>query len=430
MNGARPAVGRVRRYGRSGFCRIPGLLGFVSLICLVASCGGEGRERRLVTQVEVVDSAGVSRVRILDLFQVRLPAVEARRIWTMDSPELNAVRDAWIEEGGSVLVANSGRSEILRIDPDGELTTRWGSTGEGAGEFSRLGLSRLGPGGDGGVLAWDERRSRLTLFTANGGVRGIRRVAPPEVGSSLRLLAVTPDGSLMATYADIRDFDRERSERDTMPLLAVRFADSDNGDSDSGRTGGRVLGDGPTSVDTLGTWPGTERFVVPTSAGPAGIPVGFGNRTLFAGAGPVVAVSPSESVDLQVYREGRLSALVRATAPARSVTDRDAERWREDLSQKYPGTVVEEAWRTAPVEDVYPTLDRLVVGQDGKIWMGIHPEYAVPERDFVLLEPEGIPVGRLRIPKDVEILAASSEHFVGLERADLDAERITLWRIE
>ncbi|MFP3947594.1 MAG: hypothetical protein ACLFWG_02600 [Longimicrobiales bacterium] len=409
----------MRRRPRPGV-RIVVLLSLSAFVGFVPSCSPETGDRRLVTQVETTDSAGVSRVRILDLFGLGIPEVTARRVWTTDVSELHEVRDAWIEADGSVLLANAGNAEIVRLDSTGGIMARFGAAGEGPGEFAQFGLSWIDGSRDGRIAAYDERLARITEFAPDGTVLGTHRVAPSGDRISLQAVAYLAEGRILATYGEVRRFDREGLARDTVPLLSIPFGEA----ADSPESAAVA------SVDTLGLWPGQERQISRTPEGAARVPVGFANDFLYDGAGRVAAVSSSEAVELRVFEDGQLVVMVEADAPARAVRAEDADALREDFAARSPDRALDDLWSEAPVNEIYPTLDRIVVTQDGSVWMGIHPEFREDRRTFILIGRRGFPVGRLRLPKEATVLAVRGDRAVVSTRTELEEVRIALLNIE
>lgn len=397
-----------------------GLFLILALSWMMAGCSDDGPRRRLVTQVEASDSAGVSRVRILDLFALGIPDVTARKVWRANVSEFYEVRDAWIESGGSVLLANGGNAEVIRLSPAGEAVARLGSLGEGPGEFAQSGLNWIDGSREGRILTYDERLARITEFASNGTLLDTHRLSPPDYWTSLQPVALLSGRRILAFYGDIRRFDREGIVRDTLPLLSISFGGATNSHAS----------DGGAAMDTLGLWPGLERVYARTPAGATRLPVGFANDVLYDGAGSVAAVSPSDEVDLRVFEEGRLIVTVEAAAPPRPVRAEDAHAYRRDLRARTSDSSMDELWSDPPVNEIYPTLDRVVVTQDGNIWVGIHPEYREDRRTFILLDRQGFPVGRLRLPKELGILGVDGDRVVVSTRTELDEERIEVWRIE
>ncbi|MDX1566283.1 MAG: efflux RND transporter permease subunit [Longimicrobiales bacterium] len=386
----------------------------------VSACAEGPSDRRLVTQVQASDSAGVSRVRILDLFGLGIPEVTGRRIWKAEESELYGIRDAWIESDGSVLMADAGNGQVIRLSPTGQLVDRFGSVGEDPGEFAQFGLNWIDGSREGKIVVYDERLSRITEFSPEGSLLGTHRVAPPTHRISLQPVALLSDRRILATYGDLRRFEREGLARDTVPLLSIPFGES----ADS------LAADDAMPVDTLGRWPSLERMFTRTPMGVARLPVGFANDFLYDGAGEVAAVSGSEAVDVRVFEGGRLTVTVEGSAPPRPVRAGDADAFRRDLAERAPDPALVEMWRDAPVNEVYPTLDRIVVTQEGSFWLGIHPEYREEHRTFVLFDRKGFPVGRLRLPKEVMVLAVRDDRVVVSSRSDLNEERIAFWTIE
>ncbi len=67
---------------------------------------------------------------------------------------------------GSVYVADTSFSPIQKFTPDGEFVTRWGSVGDGNGQFTSVAAVAVDEGGNVLVTATDQ--NRVQMFTSDG----------------------------------------------------------------------------------------------------------------------------------------------------------------------------------------------------------------------------------------------------------------------
>lgn len=67
---------------------------------------------------------------------------------------------------GSLVIADAGDQELVKVSPEGDLIWRVGREGEGPGEF--LSLYRVAVGGDGTIAAFDFRKQEVSWFEPDG----------------------------------------------------------------------------------------------------------------------------------------------------------------------------------------------------------------------------------------------------------------------
>jgi DNA-binding beta-propeller fold protein YncE len=130
---------------------------------------------------------------------------------------------------GNLYVVNAGASEILVLDPDGQVVRRWGEEGNGPGQFrfqqdSQLATSTIGGvavAADGSVFVADTANDRVQQFDAEGTyLRQIGAFGPGD-GQFLNPfdLAIRDDGTLyVADFVrdDIQRFDIDGAYLETL----------------------------------------------------------------------------------------------------------------------------------------------------------------------------------------------------------------------
>ena len=115
--------------------------------------------------VSVLTLALVSRVTAQPVW--RLPETPLVTIGGTERPEIEFLRIGIVhlQDDGSLLVTNGGSSEILVFDSKGAVRRRLGRSGDGPGEFRRLGWA--GVVGD-SIVAYDHTHRRVTVFGPDG----------------------------------------------------------------------------------------------------------------------------------------------------------------------------------------------------------------------------------------------------------------------
>ncbi len=286
------------------------------------------------------------------------------------------------------LIGGAG-TELFSLDPGGKALRRLGRQGDGPGEYRTV--FRVIPAADSSLLIAD-LNGRVTRICPDGSVLGI--IPRLEAGGSGResepVAWLGPD-RLVATWWQQRpnrgaleglpagDF-----ERDPVPLL--------------------VFDSTGLQVDSLGTWPGLERAVVPQSGGMSRIPPAFARSTLHDARGDAIAIGPTDSVDVTLLRDGRpvLRLLVAGEA---GLPSRELESvWRrgviEELGEE--GDLVTRALAGAARVPELPRVGALVVDDERNLWVGGHVPPGGTVRPWTVFSPAGKPIGRLDLPARVE----------------------------
>lgn len=121
-------------------------------------------------------------------------------ISTFGGDDLLDAYDVALGKNGDIFVADYGRNDIARFDPDGNLVQRWGQTGDQPEQFGLLSPQRIAIGPDGSIYALDSRvdtgnaASSVIRFSAEDG-SFIERITLPA-GSAPNDLAVDSFGNI------------------------------------------------------------------------------------------------------------------------------------------------------------------------------------------------------------------------------------------
>lgn len=135
--------------------------------------------------------------------------------------QLDRVRAVASAPDGRIVVANAGSSEIRVYDSAGQHLVSFGGTGEGPGEFRRVGsMVLLGDT----VAVFDEAAQRLTTFDLSGALIGTTTFEPTgDPIHPLRMYAIggaVPGGLAMLARAFPADMRPEPvTYWDTLPTL-------------------------------------------------------------------------------------------------------------------------------------------------------------------------------------------------------------------
>lgn len=288
------------------------------------------------------------------------------------------------DAAGRVLIANSG-GLLLLFDSSGGLEATGGGTGDGPGEFRSIGWMQRQAGDT--VAVYDARRSSLSMFLFTDSLRFLRR----EFGG----ISDAP-AQLIGRFA-----------RGTV-LGSQRVGMANPGPTVRGPTGVLHLrGDG--SADTLFVVPGSEYVVLD---GVLLTPL-FGREPLFAVGSAAFYYADSEHHRIERRRmDGGVELTIRKPQSVRSVLPADRE-----AIERPPYPEVE-------VHTTFPALEALLLDLAGNLWAREYPRPTDSEATWNVYDPQGLPLGIVRIPARMKILEIGSDYVVGVIRDDLDVERL------
>ncbi len=367
------------------------------LLSGLIACGETGSGTPLVT---TTDSAGIAIVTITtdpaSLPEWHLDTVPQVTIRAAGDLEFGRLRRAvWMEDG--TIAALDDRPEAIHLfDSTGLWLRSLGRRGDGPGEFrSASTLSALGDS----LYLYSRTQGRLSVYhTVDGFARSVAfgdwRLAPDGVR------AVGP-GRLRTT----------RTQVDTIPpsgppphLFAMHTT---------------VL-----SADASGRPLGPE-FRFPTrpeiESGDLGGVLYFWPQPVLDASGRVVVWGPGDTHNLTVF-DSTLTPVraIRWLIPPeplrRSEVDstrtylRDA--WRTGISEEYAERAIALVFDDRFIPKVRPALGRVLVDDMDRIWIERFPMIIEPEVEpsrWLVLDPDGIPLGRIAIPPGQRLITVRGD---------------------
>ena len=323
----------------------------------------------------VTDSGGVRNARIADLHSQGLPEFGLTLLYsTLGDLDLVNVVGAILLPDSSLVIADRVAPNLTFLGPDGELRSRVGSEGEGPGDYSDI--VRIGLATDQLLFLYDRALRRLTFLDWTGNVVNVRRTGC--TGEVLPLAQVNAEGfvGVLETRPDLPP----GVQRGPLFLIACSGTDG--------------------SFDTLGEWPGKERYV--TSNRQNWVAVGFGRTALYDGRGVHSVVGTNDSLDLALYRGSALYTQVRGgVLPTNTVTPQEREEWIDLFLGSFP-EVAQTNWRRmleqSEVRETYPAIGAVKVDASGRIWIGDYAKLTGERRLWSVVGVDGIPVGFVRLP--------------------------------
>lgn len=350
----------------------------------------------------VVDSAGVRIVRHTAQPAWRLTVgLEADlRLGTRadGGDALYRVRGGAFLDGGGVVVANHGSSEILYFSSEGELVHRAGGEGQGPSEFSNI--LWLQDEGDGSLAVYDAGNIRLAHLDHDGEFLSTQNMnIDPEAEPSDQVMrgpgfpigVVQEGGVLMIPWAvavldgvdgplplrgELRKYSEDLSEY--QPVDSVR----------------------------LRTW-----YEAAQVEGP---PVGQILESplfLFAADREWVAYSEARTHRVTVLHHGRISYVI------------------EEARARQPFTPDSVPEYIASVADSLPAYRELQVDADGRVWVKSPAEDEASPAQWREFSEGGTAVRTLELPASTSVLDAVGDRLLLLERDSLGVETIAIRHI-
>lgn len=364
------------------------------------------------SRAEVSDSARVHRTDFDLLFDRRVPE------WSLVDVlstvrlgiELHRVVGARLLTDGSVVIANSGSFEILRLSPSGHAVFRTGRYGEGPGEFRALTSVDVSPSDQ--LLAYDARLGRLSIFDQNGELIDTRLLSTENAALDLVPLAFSSDGAAIATYGAMRMFGPAGVARDSVPLLRY--------------------GPGGVGQEILGYWLGKQWAFAQTPRGVARAPLAFTRDVSYAGRNGRAVIASTDSVNLTVVHATDSSVWrIRSRDTGETVSQSLRQKWIADATRRFesgPAELRDLVIRNVP--STYPTFEALVIDDSGRVWIGEYPPESAATRRWVAVTYAGEIAGAVALPRRSRILDIVGDQLVVLDLTDLDEESVRIARVE
>jgi hypothetical protein len=312
---------------------------------------------------------------------------------------------------GRLVVPSSGQGSIHVFSPRGELLTTfgWGGTSP-----LLVDLWSAWARGD-TIEALEIRQQRVTRFLPDGSVDVVhlRREGPTRLGSfETSTGGPTSDGWFAGGIVGA-----EYGGRDEM--VVHRFARD-----------GADLGEVARTT-------GFARFVSPGISGPGPL----SPRSLFAVSGEELYVAETETPSIRIFESARTSSREITWAPEPSpspaqvlaavVDSAVARSWPEHraatrLRLEYP-----------PVPERLSVLWAFLVDDEGFIWVrpfeplrhaaalgGLALASGGPGGVWTIVSPEGVEVGSVQVPDDLELIRITADDVIGVSRDALGVESV------
>lgn len=330
-----------------------------------------------------------------------------------------------LPERGVTVVADHGSRSLRYFSPEGQLKFSVGGEGGGPGEF--MGIGGLWRYGADSLLVFDPAQQRGTVWDVEGKIaRTITVNDPLGVLRYVTLRGALSDGRLIWTAPG--EFGSETGARSVAETIVVTSPEGE-------------------IHQKFGPFPGEERTVRRGAFDLGEVP--FGGELLVGVRGDQILLTNTRRLLILTYlSSGRQASSFGAQVPAEQVTE---EFIRQDRARRVawyeerPLSPLRQSRLTAVASlaypDSFPVVGDLRVAEEGEVWVA---EYAPPDRStpspmhtrpatisnvWHVFDDSGSYAGTVSFPKRFVALYVSRDLVVGVERDDLDVERISAFRV-
>ena len=325
--------------------------------------------------------------------------------------ELFRAYDAMRLSDGRIVVANAGSGELRVFDSGGVHLESWGGHGDGPGEFGAMAPASLEPWAGDSLMAREPFQRRLSIFSARGTFGRAFRLEG-GYGSAVDQL---PDGRILAqTLASYSGGTPGTSEL-TRPDLQYGILEAD----------GSVHRD-------LGSYPGSERYVVTTAEGMRVRRYPFARNAFAFVWGDLAVIGTNDRYEIRAYRtDGSLARIVSRDHEARAPTRADL---RDYVARQNPGQpeagVILDAVAEMPLVEAFPAFGRVFVDWLDHLWV---EEYRLPGEDhrlWTVFDPEGRVLGLVEMPGGFSVTEIGADYILATREDELEIEYVESWPLD
>ncbi len=399
--------------------RIQTIIAAAPVLAAISACSSSSSNP--ANNVSVVDSAGIQIVtnedhgwgEITPWTLTQEPKLSIGEFDGEEEYQLFRVVGALKTDEGNIVVANAGSFELRIYDENGLHIRSSGREGGGPGEFERMATMRRYHG-DSLLTVEFGVPGKYSVFSQTGDFGRSSPTAPPNAGFLFAfLVGSTNDGRLLinATAQPTMDMGQGVTRLPTT-VLSV----NPNGEN----------------LDTIGTFPSMEfyRGDTPMSVGQVPFGLSLVNESYENG----VVIGTTETYELRVFDiDSGLTKIVRKShvpvvvEPHHIEANKAERRGRlERLPQQFR-EAQEELLDEIPFTEFFPAFTAAHVDRVGNIWV---QDYEIPgdeQKRFMVFNPEGILLGPVTMPMDLQVFEIGNDYVLGRMSDDLDIEHVIMY---
>lgn len=382
--------------------------------------------------------------RVVDYRLAEHPLISIGVAEGAEAYQLFRVRSAFQLHDGSVVVANSGTSELRYYDPDGQHVRTVGRRGWGPGEFDNLRYARA-LGGD-TIVTWDVGQRRVSYFDRHGEL--VREFSVDLTGHVVQIGGISIPAQPVEMVAQSDGLLLFQAAA-PMRMLSGMQADGTYDPSSSVGVGVHRVEFALFTVDAsgsvvrrLGPVPAREWYLAD------GIwQIRFFGHWFYIAGGRTVFVAGSGKPYVYLATSGRDSLrLVEPGFPARAVPD---DLWQRRLERAIPSNSTRERAariRAMPKPEIMPAYSALLLDDEDRAWVqefdpdaifipytvGASPQappWAPGPQRWSIFNSDGIQVGRVEIPRNVRLTDIRDGRVTAVVHDELGVERVQVFSL-
>ena len=328
----------------------------------------------------------------------------------------NRVTSMLRQRDRTLVVANTGNTELCFVTGDGRLIRRVGRSGGGPGEYRSIADIHALPGDS--ILVFDDFLRRLNVLAPTGTfVRSVQLKAPSDTLGFVTRVVALKDGSFIVGFSEVKSM----SPRPDAVFFGQQLFHLD--------PGGNLL-------SRLGHFNESEHFVqeVPRQyGGVAYWDLAFGKRyEMVAYRDGFLGGDGAEPLVHEYTADGQTKMIHRAPFPLRPVTKSDIDQYRnERMARSKPErrAIDQGIVDRMPYPRTWPTFRKVLTDGAARIWLEQYPGSGAASNTWLVLDPAKRTANVFLAPRRFTLLTVFTDNACGVLRDDLDVESIRCYQV-
>lgn len=323
--------------------------------------------------------------------------------------EFLAVREVTFWPGDRIVLLNA-IDEVRAYDLDGTFVWSAGQAGDGPGDFGST-LAIWPHAGD-SLAVSDNRLQRVSYWDSDGQFgRVVSTSHEGDEGFASQISGGFPSGEMFGWGGTSSFTSRDRGL--LQDSLRMRIHDASG-----------------SFARLIGQVPATPRW------GGEDIPFAFIPMTVDiwpVADGEYILVARSSAPEIQLWNpDGSLDRIIRWDPRPRPVSAEMRSAFIEDAvasASEGRRAAIRRFYGEVPFPDVLPEIRAVLTDSDGRVWaQRYHPSDDTAE-EWIVFDPDGRWLGPVTLPDRFVLNDVSGDRIVGVERDDLDVERVVVYAL-
>jgi len=383
---------------------------------LVAACAGDSSGTPTV-RVTHSDSAGIQIVTTETSAAnaptfATLDSVPDVKIGALEGPpeeQFGSVGGVAPLSNGGVAVLDGQAAEIRVFSPDGTYVRTVGGKGAGPGELSFPTALAALPGDT--LAVYDYRNGRITRFTRDGELGRVTALRLEGYGRP-QGTSFFPNGSMVGQLQFRHPGQQlDTREKQTFKLDSAALV---------------LIGTDGVPKDTIGVFPWFESVRSVSNVAVVFVPSAFARALVFAAVPGGVWAGYGDHFELRLLNsaDGSVIRILRASALQRPLADMEAEAVFDSAlanAEKPEQRRTKQEWYdVSPRPELRPAYDRLVVDDQGHLWLRDWPGAHTDSELWWVFDRDGGLLGAVRAPSHFHLMAVRANEAWGVVRDSLE----------